>query len=128
MQVPDDRLVSLLRVSTVRSRDRVVSLRRGKFPVTSTRGATPNVFQPSDRLEAWKMLVLLACLAGVLGFSVPGCSFGGGNATLSPEAQAKAKENFKKRFANFGEKTEGPQDFAMKSFIPHPAAGPRRER
>ncbi len=51
-----------------------------------------------------KMLVPLACLAGVLGFSVPGCSFGGGNATLSPEAQAKAKENFKKRFANFGEK------------------------
>src|SRR5271166_3874434 len=26
-----------------RSRDRVVSLQRGKFPVTSTRGATPNV-------------------------------------------------------------------------------------
>jgi hypothetical protein len=49
-------------------------------------------------------LVLLAFVAGVLGFSVPGCSFGGGNATLSPEAQAKAKENFKKRFANFGEK------------------------
>jgi hypothetical protein len=49
-------------------------------------------------------LVLLACLAGVVGFSVPGCSFGGGGATLSPEAQAKAKENFKKRFANSGEK------------------------
>jgi hypothetical protein len=49
------------------------------------------------------MLVLLACLAGVPGFSVPGCSFGGGDATLSPEAKAKAKENFKKRFANSGE-------------------------
>ncbi len=51
-------------------------------------------------------LVVLACLAGVLGFSVPGCSFGGGEATVSPEAQVKAKENFKKRFANFGEKTK----------------------
>jgi hypothetical protein len=49
------------------------------------------------------MLVLLACLAGVLAFSVAGCS---GNATVSPEAQAKAKENFKKRFGNFGEKTK----------------------
>jgi hypothetical protein len=50
-------------------------------------------------------LVLLACLAGVPGFSVPGCSLGGGDATVSPEAQAQAKENFKKRFAGFGEKT-----------------------
>jgi hypothetical protein len=50
-----------------------------------------------------RRLVLLACLAGVLGFSAPGCSFGGGDATLSPEAKAKAKENFKKRFANSGE-------------------------
>ncbi len=48
-------------------------------------------------------VVLLAGLVGVLGCSVPGCSSGGGNATLSPEAQAKAKENFKKRFADFGE-------------------------
>ena len=49
--------------------------------------------------------VLLACLAGVMGFSVPGCS---GNATVSPEAQAKAKakENFKKRFGNSGEKSK----------------------
>ncbi|MFI5456966.1 MAG: hypothetical protein ACHRXM_16090 [Isosphaerales bacterium] len=50
------------------------------------------------------MLVLLACVAGLLGFSVPGCSFGGGDATVSPKAQAKAKENFKKRFDNSGEK------------------------
>ncbi len=49
-------------------------------------------------------LVLLACLAGAVGFSVPGCSLGGGDATVSPEAQAKAKENFKKRFGSFGEK------------------------
>jgi hypothetical protein len=47
--------------------------------------------------------VVLACLAGVMGFSVAGCS---GNATVSPEAQAKAKENFKKRFGNSGEKTK----------------------
>ncbi len=48
-------------------------------------------------------LVLLACLGAVLGFSVPGCSFGGGGVAVSPEAQAKAKENFKKKFDNFGE-------------------------
>jgi hypothetical protein len=49
-------------------------------------------------------LVLLACLAGVLGSSVPGCSRGGGDATVSPDAPAKAKENFKKRFGDNGEK------------------------
>ncbi len=49
-------------------------------------------------------LVLLAFVAGVLGFSVPGCSGGGGETTISPEAQAKEKENFKKRFADFGAK------------------------
>ncbi len=53
------------------------------------------------------MLVLLACLAGVVGFSVPGCSGRGDSSTVSPEAQAKAKENFKKRFGNFDEKTTG---------------------
>jgi hypothetical protein len=51
-----------------------------------------------------RTLVLLACMAGVLGFSIPGCSFGVGNAAVSPETQTKAKENFKKRFDNFGEK------------------------
>jgi hypothetical protein len=47
--------------------------------------------------------VLLACLAGVMGFSVPGCS---ANSTVPPDAQAKAKENFKKRFGNFDAKTK----------------------
>ncbi len=51
-------------------------------------------------------LVLLTCLASVLGFSVPACSFGGGNTTLSPEAQAKVRENFKKRFVGLPEKTK----------------------
>jgi len=51
-------------------------------------------------------LVLLAFVAGVLGCSVPGCSGGGGQTTLSPEAQAKAKENFKKRFVGLPEKTK----------------------
>jgi len=53
-------------------------------------------------------LVLLACLAGVLVFSVPGCSTGAGDATLSPEAQARAKETFKKKFQGFGE-TKAPK-------------------
>ncbi len=56
--------------------------------------------------RSWKMLVLLACLAGVLSFSAPGCSGRGGNVTLSPEAQAKAKKNLMKRFEGFGEKTK----------------------
>jgi len=56
--------------------------------------------------RSWNTLVLLACLVGVLGFSAPGCSGGGGETALSPEAQAKAKENFKKRHADFGEKTK----------------------
>jgi hypothetical protein len=45
-------------------------------------------------------LVFLACLALVLNLSLPGCSPAGSDATISPEVQAKAKENFKKRFAN----------------------------
>jgi hypothetical protein len=48
-------------------------------------------------------LVLSVCVAGVLGLSFPGCSSRGGAADLSPEAEAKAKENFKKRFGDFGE-------------------------
>jgi hypothetical protein len=48
-------------------------------------------------------LVLLACLVVILATCVPGCSPGGGVATLSPEAQAKAKEDFKKRFDNSAE-------------------------
>jgi hypothetical protein len=52
------------------------------------------------------MIALLACLAGVLGLSVPGCSGGGGPATRSPEDRARLKEVFKKRFQNFGEKTD----------------------
>ena len=55
--------------------------------------------------RALEHLVLLACLAGVLNFSFPGVP-PGGNATLSPEVQAKAKENFKKRFADFGAKKD----------------------
>jgi hypothetical protein len=51
-----------------------------------------------------RRLVLLAYLACVLGLSAAGCSGGGGDATLSPQDQAKAKESFKKRFDSFGEK------------------------
>jgi hypothetical protein len=51
-----------------------------------------------------RTLVLLAYLSGVMGFSVAGCSGGGDSATLSPAAQAKVNEKFKKRFSNFDEK------------------------
>ena len=55
-----------------------------------------------------KMIVLPACMASVLGFSAAGCSFGGGDGSVSPVAQAKAKENFKKRFAS-EEPTKSPR-------------------
>lgn len=51
-----------------------------------------------------RTLVFLACLAGVLNFSLPGCSPNGSGAAVSPEVQAKVKENFKKKFADFGDK------------------------
>jgi hypothetical protein len=46
---------------------------------------------------------LRPCLAVVLGCAIAGCS-GGGAASVSSEAQAKAKENFKKRFGDYGVK------------------------
>jgi len=49
-------------------------------------------------------VVLLACLVGVLGCSVPGCSGRGRDATVTPEARAKAIENRKIRFDNFDER------------------------
>jgi hypothetical protein len=52
-----------------------------------------------------KKLVLLACMVGVLGFSVSGCSTGGGDATHSPESKARVREVIKKKFANFGDQT-----------------------
>jgi hypothetical protein len=54
-------------------------------------------------LRTPRTLVGLACLAAILASSILGCS-GGGAAPLSPEAQAKAKENFKKRFGDYGAK------------------------
>jgi hypothetical protein len=48
-------------------------------------------------------LAVLTCVAGILGSSLTGCS-GGGVADLSPEAQAKAKEAFKKKSENYGRK------------------------
>ena len=47
-------------------------------------------------------LLPLACLAAVLGFSIPGCSGGGGPVTLSPEDKAKAKEAFQRKVQDFG--------------------------
>jgi hypothetical protein len=51
-----------------------------------------------------RQLFRLGCSAGVLGLSIAGCSVGGGGGAVSPEAQAKAKESFKKKFDSFGEK------------------------
>jgi hypothetical protein len=48
-------------------------------------------------------MILLTSLVGALGYSAAGCSTGSGGITLSPADQAKAKENAKKRFDNFGE-------------------------
>jgi hypothetical protein len=52
-----------------------------------------------------RVLALLACLSAVLGSSLAGCSGGAGARALSAEDYAKAKENFKKRSSNFGDKT-----------------------
>ena len=54
---------------------------------------------PSDKRSPRKLahLVLVGCLTGVLGFSLAGCP-GGTGPTLSPEAQAKAKQNIEKRW------------------------------
>ncbi len=49
---------------------------------------------------------MLACAAGILGSSLTGCSRGVGAGPLSPEDQAKAKEDFKKKFENYGEKAK----------------------
>jgi hypothetical protein len=48
-----------------------------------------------------RTLALLACAAGILVSSFTGCT-GGGTADLSPEAQAKAKQAFKKKSENYG--------------------------
>jgi hypothetical protein len=52
-------------------------------------------------------LAVLACAAGILGSSLAGCSPGMGRADVSPEVQAKAKENFKKRTSDSAEKPKG---------------------
>jgi anti-sigma factor RsiW len=103
MRVPDDRLVKLLRTSTT-------SL-AAESPADDTPGSLSLEAQgPFRKSSAGKSpgqlgrLVLLACLAGVVGSSVSGCSGAGGTAELSPEARAKAKENFKKRSSNTGAK------------------------
>ena len=54
-----------------------------------------------------RVFALLACLSAVLGSSLAGCSRGVGPGALSAEDYAKAKENFKKRSSNFGDKTNG---------------------
>jgi hypothetical protein len=57
----------------------------------------------SNSTRPLRTLVLLACLSGVVGLSIAGCSGGGNSATFSPAAQAKVNEKFKKRFSNFDE-------------------------
>jgi hypothetical protein len=58
---------------------------------------------PRCPLRKPRTLVRLACLAAILASTVLGCS-GGSAAPVSPEAQAQAKENFKKRFGDYGAK------------------------
>jgi hypothetical protein len=107
MQVADDRLVSLLRVSIVGPATESSHCNAASSPC-------PRLEEPLRMCSTKRSprsritLVLLACLVGVLGFSIPGCSTGGGDATLSPEAKARAKETFKKKFQGFGE-TKAPK-------------------
>jgi hypothetical protein len=84
LRAPDDRLVTLLRATAA---GRVTGTAHAKGPPR-----TPG------------MIVLLFCLAGVLGSSIAGCSGGHTAAAFSPADQARAKESFKKRFAGGAEK------------------------
>jgi anti-sigma factor RsiW len=105
MQAPDDRLVTLLKGSTPRFATESPADDTTGLPRLEARGP----FRESSGSKSpgkLRTLVVLACLAGVLGSSVSGCSRVCGNADVSPEAQAKAKENFKKRFGGSGEKTK----------------------
>jgi hypothetical protein len=99
MRAPDDRLVSLLRVSTP------------GFPAAEPADSARFQLSGPCRLSAaerssgkLRTLVVLACLSGIMGSSVSGCSHGEGHADTSPDAQAKAKETFKKKFENYGKK------------------------
>jgi hypothetical protein len=105
VQVPDDRLVELLRVSTAGfapepPADETAGLWRSQFP---------GLFQTSSARKSTGKLglpVVLGCLAGVAGSSISGCSRGAETSDLSPTAQAKSKESFKKRSGDAGEKTK----------------------
>jgi hypothetical protein len=101
--VPNDRLVTLLRVSTLGLGN--------ESPAGDTAGLPRSQVQGPFRASAAERspgklgtLVALACLAGVLGSSVAGCSRSEGHADSSPEAQIKAKESFKKKFQDYGRK------------------------
>jgi anti-sigma factor RsiW len=105
MQTPDDRLVALLKASTPRLATEAPADDTAGLPRFEAQGP----FRESSSSKSpgkLRTLVVLACLAGVMCWSVSGCSGGGENSSLSPEAQAKAKENFKKRFGGSGEKTK----------------------
>ena len=99
MRAPDDRLVSLLRVSTP------------GFPAADAARSPRFQLPGPSRISAagrsvgkLGRLVVLACLSGIMGSSLSGCSRGEGHADTSPDAQAKAKETFKKKFENYGKK------------------------
>src|SRR5262245_8888955 len=59
---------------------------------------------PKRSLRNLSMLVPLACLTGVLGLSVMGCSRGDAPFTLSPEAKTKSQEVWKTKSQEFGER------------------------
>jgi hypothetical protein len=105
MRVPDDWLVRLLRASSpVFVTESPVDDSAGlPSPEVLGRFRTASGGSSSGKLGA---LVVLACLTAVFGSSVSGCSRGVGNTDLSPEAQAKAKENFRKRFEDSGKQTK----------------------
>ena len=88
LRAPDDRLVTLLRVSAP----------------DGASGPSPRSSSATRPSRALGMIVLGLGLGSVLSFSLAGCSGGGKAAAFSPEDQAKAKAAFQKRFDGGGGK------------------------
>ena len=102
MNVPDDRLVALLRTQSAGPAAGRFHERGNEVPVTPKRGATP-MSSPDRSPRKLGKLAVLACAAAILGSSLTGCSRGAGAGAFSPEDQAKMKASFQNKFQGHGE-------------------------
>jgi anti-sigma factor RsiW len=104
IEVPDDRLVTFLRASAAGFRSE--STARDAATALSPRNREPSRTSSARKSRRnGGILVLLACLAGVMAFFVLGCFSGGGPEAPPTQDKARAREAFKKRFTDYGEKS-----------------------